>query len=446
MKLETWKTIILMFLIGLSLLLTLAIWNYQPTFDPITDEDDAIDAQLDGNVQSKKQTIQANQIIYHVEGQPLGLEDKTAEQDLYKQIQEWSVFDFSSTSVNYEEINYATDQIEVIFPAELPSETIKDLFSVDEEVVPSGSFDRMFIQLSGEAEDAQLLFVASQTGAAIQANVQNYSQIVTYLDEYREQHKTINYEIFESTEQTRIYLPSEIELSSYIYSYQELEVDPFINLLFYNNPSAVKSSFLSGGSMVYTDGTRELIRDSYQISFTDPTKEAKNTDDPISDYQLLDQVHNDFMNPHLGFTTTDPFRFVLSEIATTTTTNRVNYHLTYQGYPVFATEALATISVQWNDQSIHKYTHPLIQLADMRGNGQATNLPDATTVISILQTGSYQNSSIYDVAVGYKVEEQSGEQVYRLTPTWYVEGVNGWETLQIPEEMVGGDHRAMGTN
>ncbi|CQR45839.1 Two-component system YycF/YycG regulatory protein YycH [Paraliobacillus sp. PM-2] len=445
MKFKSWTTIILTFLVGLSLLLTAAIWNYQPSYDQLTNEEDVIEAQLNGETQSKKQTIQPSQIIYHVEGQPLRLEYKEDEKELYNKMQTWSIFDFSATTMEYHSIDKIQNLVEVIFPTELPNEILKDLFVVDDEIIPNGSFDRMYIKLSNKQEDTQLLFAKADTGMAIRASIQNYGQIVTYLNNYRDNNTTSNYVIFENSNNENVYLPETVNLSSYLSSYKEIEVDPFINLLF-KTPSSVKSSFLKGGAMIYTDGTRELTRDANRISFTDPSNATKIDDKSISVYQLLDQVHNNFMNTHLGFTATEPFRFVLSDLSTTANTNMVNYTLSFKGYPVYQIDSLTKISVQWHDQKIHKYTHPTIQLLDIRGPGQQSSVLNASNVISILQGENYKNRMIYDVAIGYKLEQQTGKQLYKLTPTWYVQGISGWEQLEVPEQWMGGENNAVGSN
>ncbi|WP_182200320.1 YycH family regulatory protein [Paraliobacillus salinarum] len=445
MKLETWTTIVLIFLVVLSLLLTIAIWNYQPSNEELASNEDLIEAQLSGEAQTKRETIQPSQIIYHVAGQPVGLKMKEDELSLYEEMQTWSIFDFSKTEIDYEAINKEQNLTEIIFPTAVPNEIVRDLFMVDDELIPEGSFDRLYINLSNSQGDPQLVFINASTGAAIRASVQNYSQIVTYLNNYRDNNVTSNYLVYKNNEDVNIYLPQELSISSYLSSYKEIEVNPFINLLF-KTPSSVKSSFLKEGAMIYTDGTRELTRDTNRISFTDPTNATSTNDQEIDDYQLLDQVHNNFINTHLGFTADDPYRFILTDLSTTARTNVVNYNLSFNGRPVYQIDSLTRISVQWHDQKVHKYIHPNIQLLDIRGPGQESNILDASAVISILQGDSYTNRSVYDVTIGYKLEQQSGRQLYKLTPTWYVKVIGGWEELELPEQRIGGVQDAVESN
>ncbi|MFB1050679.1 YycH family regulatory protein [Paraliobacillus sp. JSM ZJ581] len=445
MKSNSWTTIILILLVALSLLLTIAIWNYQPSNDDLTNNEDLIEAQLAGESQTKKETIQPSQIIYHVEGQPVGFEKKEDESALYEEIQTWPIFDFAKTEIDYQAINKEQNLTEIIFPTALPNEIVRDLFIVDEEVIPEGSFDRMYIRLSDKQGETQLIFLNVNTDTAIRASVQNYSQVVRYLNNYRDNNTTSNHIVFKNSEDVNIYLPQKVNVSSYLSSYKEIEVNPFINLLF-KTPSSVKSSFLKGGAIIYTDGTRELTRDTNHISFTDPTNATTVENQTIDDYQLLDQVHNNFMNTHLGFTATAPFRFILTGLASTANTNVVDYSLSFNGRPVYQIDSLTKISVQWHDQKVHKYIHPNIQLLDIRGPGQQSNVLNPSSVVSILQGESYANRSVHDVTIGYKLEQQSGRQLYKLTPTWYVKGIDDWEELDVPKQRIGGEHNAVEPN
>ncbi|GAA5416524.1 two-component system WalR/WalK regulatory protein YycH [Paraliobacillus ryukyuensis] len=451
MSFEKWKTLILSILVSLSLLLTLAIWNYQPNFAP-ANSDQAIEAQLNGQTQTKKQTIFPTQIIYHLNnGDPLGLVDKQEEKSLYEQMQNWSIFDFTTTDIDYEEhLENNQNKLEVIFPTELPNNLLTDLFTVEDEFIPEGNFNRMLISLeenNSQEENIQILFAKGQTGTAIQANIQNYGEVVTFLQNYEEQHEMVSYEMMKNSEDMNMYLPREVNLSSYLYSYQELEVQRFIDFLF-KNPSAVKRFYIDDGSLTYSDGIRELKTTGNRVNFANPVNASSDEGKTLNDYDLLDQVHNDFMNSHLGFTATDPFHYVLTDLSNTPTMNMVRYTLKFQGYPVYENQTLTTISVEWHNQAVYKYTHPQIKLSDSRGPKQsATDLFKTSTVVSALKNGSnYENNLIYDVAIGYKVEEQSGDQVFKLTPTWYVKGSNGWSEFRLPEEMAGGDNNAMGTN
>ncbi|GGM28404.1 hypothetical protein GCM10011351_12930 [Paraliobacillus quinghaiensis] len=449
MSFENWKTFILSVLIILSLLLTLSIWNYQPDFDPASPDESVIDAQLDGVQLTKKDTAQPSRVLYHMNDEPQGLVDKSEQDTLYNEILDFSLYDFQRVINLDKEINQQNQNlVEIIFPAEFPTELIADMFTVnDDMLIPNGSFDRIYILLSGDNQDNQIIFERSNTGTAIGAHVQNLNEAVDKLNTYYDNHTFMPYYVLENHLGNSIYLPSEVNVGAQQFSYLQLDIYSFRNLLF-NTPSTVKSSFMTGGTTVYTDGVRRMTRDKYSIDFTNPTNESKTIEEEIEDYQLLNQVHN-YINAHNGFTFSEPFQYFLSDLSTTANSNLVKYTLMYKGYPIYSSEVISTISVNWHNQNIYQYTHPLIQLHDYRGPGQVTNsLPTPELVLNTLRGESYQDTVVYDVSIGYKVEEQTGGQgqVYELIPTWYIKGVSGWQELRLPDKKVGGVDRAMGTN
>ncbi|WP_117161392.1 YycH family regulatory protein [Paraliobacillus sp. X-1268] len=448
MNLESIKSFILIFLIAASLLLTLATWNYQPNIDEDEGdtEDSVIEAQLDGEQLTKKDVVRPSQIIYKLQGQAVGLADKNNENDLYNQILNLSLYDFEVMSNPMNQLENNQNQVEIIFPVELPTDVIVDLFSIDNEVnIPDSTFDRVYITLSSNQEDNQIVFVKTSTGTAISAKFQNSDQTIESLIDYENDNESIRYEVLENANELAIYLPSEISLSIEYFSYKTLDSEPFRNLLF-NTPSSVRN-YKNISREIYTDGISEMtVEDGYSINFSNPINDTQVLEESVTQYQLFDQVHQ-FINKHNGFTSTEPFQFFLSELLTSANTNLVEYNLAYQGYPIYEMGSLATISINWHNQDPSIYSHPIVQLVDRLETGQVpTTFLDTTSVLEILNGNTYSDKTIYDVAVGYQIEKEQGDQTYKIIPTWYVEGISGWEELEIPGELLGGDNSAMGTN
>ncbi|MBU5594527.1 hypothetical protein KQI76_05060 [Amphibacillus sp. MSJ-3] len=450
MKGENLKTILLVLLVFSSLLLTMAIWNHQPNFEMTRDEEDLVDPQIEaGQKLARLDVLKPLYIIQHDNSveKPIGLSDKSSEQELFNSIVDYSLYNFSTFNLDEEWWNGIDDWVEIVFSTELPSETIYDLFSIDQGVsIPSGMYNRIVIILDHEGE-YQLLFQNDPESKVIGASVQNYGRVAEQLDGYFEQGKTITYEVYESSRGTDIYLPNEINPNVLLFSYTDIPIDPFQNFLF-STPSIVRSARTTDGNTIFIDGTRELTLESDRISFTNQTNEQKVSDYELTYYELFDQVQN-FINTHNGFTFEQPFSYFLSHLEITPQTNKVEFTLSYNGVAIFSDQAISQISVAWHNQEVYQYNHPLITLVEQRGIArEAASLPDAETVIEILNSESYHKSAIYDVILGYRVREQVGGQgqVYELIPTWYVKGINGWNPLIIPSETTGGDNSALGTD
>ncbi|WP_440897403.1 YycH family regulatory protein [Amphibacillus sp. Q70] len=451
MKGEQLKSILLILLVISSLLLTLAIWNHQPDFEMSGDEENLVDPHIEeGHRLTRNEVLKPIYIIYHNQNneKPVSLSDKTEEQDVFTSILDYSLYNFSAFNLNEEWLeDEVEDRAEVVFSTELPSETIYDLFSVDQDIsIPELMFNRIEI-IFDQKGDYHLIFRNDHESQVIGASLQDYPREVERLKGFFDSEDFISYEVYESSRGTDMYLPNEIDPNILLFSYTDIPVDPFKNFLF-STPSIVRSARTFDGNTVFIDGTRELTLESDQISFTNQTNEHQVSDQELSYYELFDQVHN-FINTHNGFTFEQPFHYFLSHLENTTRINKVEFTLSYQGIPIFSDQNISNISVAWHNQEVYQYNHPLVTLVEQRGvNSESANLPDADTVIEILNSENYQRSAIYDVMVGYRIREQiSGQgQVYELIPTWYVKGINGWNPLTIPPEETGGDNSALGTN
>ena len=78
MKLETFKTIILTILVGISLLLTFSLWNYQPNYDPLypTSSNYVNEVDAGGIEETKRSIIEPINIVFHYDGETYGFEKR----------------------------------------------------------------------------------------------------------------------------------------------------------------------------------------------------------------------------------------------------------------------------------------------------------------------------------------------------------------------------------
>lgn len=446
---EQLKTILLVLLVFSSLFLTLAIWNHQPDFEMSGVEGSLVDPEIaTGHRLMRSDLLKPVYMIYHNQNDqtPIGLASKSAESRLFEQIREYYLYNFISFNANEEWLEESNDRLEIVFSTELPSETIYDLFSVDQStIIPTGQFSRIDIILHHEVY--HLIFRNDQDNRVIAASLQNYTEEVERIEDSFSTDDYITFEVHESSRGTKMYLPDYLNPSVLLFSYRDLPIDPFKNFLF-STPSIVRSSRTSTGDTIFIDGTRELTHKSNYISFTNQTNQQRISDEDMTHFKLFDQVH-EFINTHNGYTFESPFSYFVSRLEMTPQTNQVEFSLSYDGIPIFSDSHLATIAVAWHNETVYQYRHPLITLVEQRGVGrEMMNLISASEVITILTGESYRRSAIYDVTVGYRIREQIGGQgqVYELIPTWYVKGINGWNPLVIPPEGVGGYSSAMGPN
>ncbi|SDC41946.1 Two-component signal transduction system YycFG, regulatory protein YycH [Pelagirhabdus alkalitolerans] len=449
MQTEHLKSVLLIALIVSSLLLTLALWNHQPDFEVVQTEDDLVDAQLeDGHRLTKRDVLSPTEFVFHTDQSlaPLALLNQEREQALFEQVQEISLYNFSVFNLNEEWWEDHDNRLEIMFPTTYSSAVIYDVFGIDaDEQIPTASFNRIEIVL--DHDGFQVVFRNDEDERVIGASMQNYSDEVEELEAFMSEEEVVSLDTIESSRGQTIYLPNEFDRDVLLFSYTEIPSEPFQSVLF-TNPSVVRSGYTTEGYTNLVDGTRELIIQPEQISFTNLTNEQQSEEHELTHYELLDQVQN-FINTHNGFAFEEPFHYFVSEVENNPNSSVVEYSMSYEGIPIFYNQEIASMSVAWHNQEVYQYERPLISLVDYRGVGRkASEVPSSEDVIDILESENYRGSAIYDVTLGYRVREQDGSQgqVYELVPSWYVKGVHGWHPLIIPSEYTGGDQRAMGAN
>ncbi|MDC3418491.1 YycH family regulatory protein [Aquibacillus salsiterrae] len=433
MKFETIKSIILVVLIMLSLLLTLGIWRYQPDYEYADSSRRVIEADLGGEEQTKRSVILPSQIIYHQDNNHYGLVNKKKENELYQMLQGWSLYDFSVSSYENGEEKFSPNydnSIEFVFPTKIPTSMISDLFTMDEERgIPESTFDRISISLDEEQMNNQIIFQNTETGFSIDANIQNIAKVRKNLINYKKQNELQQYLVYENNNLIPIYIPEQVNLYKHLFSYKNILVTPLRNVLF-NTPSAVRSSGYTNGSQLYSDGSKAMIVYEHHIEYTNPTPAEAN---PMEPRQLISQTL-EFINDHGGWTTGTTDRYQLYDL--NQESNKVQFYLTYGGYPIFENSELSMISVTMRNLAVYQYIRPLIQLKDTFGDGQLQDIESGSEIIALLKTDRrFESAMILDVSPGYKMEEQQGGQIFALTPTWFIKDYNGWKELDTTNEL-----------
>ncbi|MRH44378.1 hypothetical protein GH741_17175 [Aquibacillus halophilus] len=448
MKLETFKSISLVFLIVLSLLLTLGIWNYHPDYDYDTDDRSAIEAKIeDGHVETKKSIIEPSSIIFHQGENHYGFAQKSKEEELYSYMQTWSLYDINTTPIDEDtDFSTETNSVEVIFPTEIPVEILQDIFTVDEEIITGRAFDRMLVMLNEDLTIGQLVFSHKKTDMKFSANIQNMDEVRQQINSFKNQSTLQEFLSFGAGDSSPIYVPREVEMYRRPLTAKSISKTTLRNVLF-NNPSAVRSSELITGEDKYTDGqTAEMVvYDDYYMEYTNPTSSENRL---MDGRQLINQTL-EFVNDHEGWTTDVKDEYVLYGLDVQSKT--ALFRLTYDGIPVFERDSLSTIMVTLRNQNVYQYNRPLIQLGlTFEYESEKENLQTGQQVITFLQNSRrYATTSIEDVAIGYKIEEQSAIQyAFVLTPKWFINVNNNWEEIDFIDEQIsiGGVNNAMGSN
>lgn len=421
MTYETAKSFILVILIATSLLLSGAIWTYQPNYEQFQDMNYVHEVDVGGKDLTKNEIIEPIKIVFD-NGQTLyGFNDYAKRSQLFEDISSWTLYDFQVTKA---EENFEQGQVvEIVFPTNIPSELLPSLFTFSDEIEPPNwSFKRVLITFNENDKSLDVAFISVDRRMQAIATVER-SEKFNVLQNYFLNHEDVIEYVTYGSGHERIYVPKHaVQMTESTLVASTIEPESFINVLF-SNPSLVTPNI---GEAYFTDGQRamKVLQDGKQLEYINPTQDTFAQMDIV---ELLDRSI-DHISDHKGWTND----YLLEDI--NKRTNSVKYRLYYEGYPVYNYQDLAMIEQKWRQNELYQYLRPLLYLNNVLDT-ETVQLPSGADVIHYLKTESdFSEDLINDVRVGYHlgyIDEVSYS--FTLSPSWYVRLANNWIRLDIDE-------------
>src|SRR5690625_4359955 len=255
MNMETFKTFILIILVGLSLLLTVGLWNYQPDYDQYGAGLKYVnEADLGGDETTKKQILKPSLIIFHTEEETFGFKDPQDMQQLYESMQKWEFSD--QITKDHDELPKNGERIEIFFPTQLSMAILGHIFTLDdqEQSLPSWSFQRLVfvIDLRQTKVTAHFLSVDGRKQAVFSINESKAFAVLA--DHLQNKGALMPYISLENTKEP-IYVPKEkVDVHERTLAVIRIEPNTLVDALF-KDPSLVSPNV---GEAYYTDGQRGL--------------------------------------------------------------------------------------------------------------------------------------------------------------------------------------------
>lgn len=429
MKLETFKTIILTILVGISLLLTFSLWNYQPNYDPLypTSSNYVNEVDAGGIEETKRSIIEPINIVFHYDGETYGFEKRGELQFLYKHIQEWMLNSYELTSSDSIPTN--SNQVEVIFPNPMPMEMIKSLFTLkDNDSLPTWSFQRILITFNESYSSLNVYFLSIDGREQVKYVVNNATVYTHIASIAQNQQGLVEYSELELNDSS-IYIPkNEVDMRSRSLAVETISPTLFVDALF-TNPSLVSPNV---GEAYFTDGQRgmDIMQNGLFMQFINPIHSNTREKDPI------DLIEKSLLkiNEHKGWT--DEYRLENIDL----NQNAIRYQLHYEGYPVYNSSGLAMIEQQWRNQELHKYSRPLFNLNNVLGGRMVTLQSGQEVIDYIVEESDYDLSQIKDIRAGYKLEHIEGASYSVIVePAWLINYRGVWRELKMNDFNEGGE-------
>lgn len=420
------KTVVLFLLIAMSLILTLAIWNYQPHYEPLNQMDYLEETQLDGEQRSLRSLIKPEQIIFHNFTESRQVRTPNEMNEYYDEILKWDFASIDSYMTNKRSI--WQQAMEVIYPTEIPIDLITNIFSIDEKTSENNNktFNRVYFQLSQSTQDIRVTFSSDKHDEVLNGVIQS-SSAYQFIRQKMNDNTTEPVRKYEINDQLTLYLPVyEKEVNSHTLLTDSVDLLPLRNVLF-KNPSLVRAMTSSGFNEdeYYTDGTRALT--TKKVFRNDRIMEYVNPLSSEAESMLMRDVIRrsiSFINDHYGWTDD----YLLDEI--NIQNNTVKYRMYFENYPIFELNEITTIEQSWRNNELFEMKRPLFQTStQFQNQQQIQQIQSGDYIVHLIENNSeaINRNYIEDIRIGYKLETRSEiSNVLILKPEWHIKYRGEW--------------------
>lgn len=431
---EPIKSLILTFLVLMSLVLTFMIWSYKPDY-PLT-EDPQVDGILMGDTKNMSSIIKPYRMLFSTEDGFSGT--ATAIDPIieyFNQLKPKS-FTFVNGNLSAEKVNEmirVPNRMTMFFQSDIPLQTFQRVISVEETEFDEVVFNRLIMDWNtvNETQQAQLFFVSTNNGTVYRMDIE-----IEDIDEFNElfivQPKSYVEEYVEKLRENNLSLylvNTPLDEFQYTYYTFELRSELLKNLLF--EDTSIVEKTVEESEEVYTDSMSILTLNT-QAKTMDYVDWGVESIAAISPYNLLLYTF-DFINGHGGFT--EDYRLASMNLQK----HIVEYQLYLQGYPVFSSTTSTRISTTWGENRIHRYRRPYY-LLDFNIDNEITGkqLDSGVDIVQYIERHTELDlSKIDDIVVGYDLIQNPDSRLFRLEPSWFA--ITGNTSKRIPIEWIRGD-------
>ena len=431
---EQVKSFVLLFLVLLSVVLTLLIWNDKPDYAFL--EEAPVEEITIGEEKQLKDILKPYRLLFRQDNIFKGTTSASAIDSLYQELVTWEAEEFSLINNNLSEeklneILRVNNRVSLFFNGPVPLPLFAGMLPFDEEM-PEVSFDRLILDWSNlqTLNQLQLLFVNTADRTLYRSYVTlpkrtKFTEVIagtSYYDDYIEVDRPNDLAIY--------IVENSMESIQYTYYIDDISPYLFKNILF-TDPSIVQRNVESAQSERYTDGMALMTVDTQNriLNYVYPAAESIA---PIPASKLLrDSVH--FLNEHGGFTA--DYLFSSMNLGR----HGVDYQMYLQGSPVYSSMTATRITTTWGDNRIFRYRRPYYSLdVDITSVKTVRELPAGEEIIEAIKNDPELNySTIDEVIVGYYLMQNQNLRFYTLEPSWFAISNGAWKRIVLEGDEYG---------
>lgn len=430
---EAVKSVVLLLLVALSIMFTLAIWNYSPNYEPLEP------LQTSDIAISEKKTIdeiiKPYKMITHLKDGVLGTVDQKNIDKILAEIGVWQLSDLQLLSQNMDKFDIAQvlrqpSQLTLYFPGEVPLPVYDFILLFEETSIPEATFNRIVIDWSESTQRPFIHFLSEANGVHYRAQitVPNRSQFLRNVvdvgqsfDEYAEIDRGNT--PFLSVPKNRV------AVTRNTYIQEEIQPSKFRDALFIDM-SNVQRSQTDSVHEEYSNNKSFMKIDTEKRTFDFATPTAQIQEIALPSELLLSTI--DFINEHSGWTNEYRYSYMnpISRLAV--------FQLYVESLPVLGGASGANvIRERWGDSQIFQYIRPYFVLNEPLERVEQ-QLPSGVEVAEKLRASEDLDFDlIEEISPGYYLSKDESQNVYVLEPCWYYLLKGNW-LRYVPEENSGG--------
>src|SRR5690606_14045435 len=156
---EQIKSLLLTFLVTLSVVFTLLIWNYKPEYETI--KETQVEEELVGQSKELQEVLKPYRLLYRQNEQFSGTVATATINEFYSQLRTWEIYDLDLVDTELSNIKMndmlrKDNRVTMFFNEEMPLQVFSSLLSFNDNEIPEASFTRLIVDWSNIEKNGQL--------------------------------------------------------------------------------------------------------------------------------------------------------------------------------------------------------------------------------------------------------------------------------------------------
>ncbi len=439
MNYENIKSVLLTLLVVTSLVLTWSLWRYQPNLGEIEKTKFIQDVNI-GMKKEPKSLILPQKVLFHRNDRHYGAVDGGTQNGInmtiiMNKIRQWNFNEFRDITMSvrkeYLDFLHEQDGVEVIFPSEIPIETLKGIINIEDDEIRSVTFDRILIPArQSQQENPVAYFISYRNHIVYEAKLNNFSYQEFNREIFQIAPRYQQYFAYKTDLYHSFFLPVDrVKANRITYYSVRLEGRDFKDALF-TDPTYVKQDFQETGGESYSDGTRELFIASSgdYMRYINPSTES---DGRVKSSPEMIQESIDFVNDHSGWT--DSYQFTEWD----SSSQSAIFRLHINGLPVYNYSGLSEMVLTWGTGLFDIYKRPMFKLRlTIDSESSQVELPSGQALVDILKRNpSYNPLKVEDIKIGYEMIKDRSSARVTVEPIWCIKYEGIWQKIVFDENL-----------